>query len=232
MNDTIKKLPVTKDRNGNNLRGFVKLADIPDNDTTLIMQRYLLTKIETSITREEALVLSQAILEHFDAPAPTTIPHGHGPIGGFHALLDEARAQDHTNIALSRGHANLIAEHIRLLEEQLGAYQSMATIYQVEATVEKDAAGNVTRLEWADVTEETAKTAWNEYGLLVRTVLQKSPVELTENVTQPAIDCPGCRVTDEERALLANGDYRPEELWGVGGVKTCPKCAGKKHEKE
>lgn len=123
MNDTIKNLPVTKDRHGNELRGFVKLADIPDRGTTLIMQRYLLTKIETSITRDEAFVLVNALVDHFTLPAPTTIPHGHGPVGGFLALLDEARAQDHPNIALSRGHANLVAEHIRLLEEQLAALQ-------------------------------------------------------------------------------------------------------------
>ncbi|WP_324271116.1 hypothetical protein SOP91_00200 (plasmid) [Enterobacter hormaechei] len=124
MNDTIKKLPVTKDRFDNEVHGFVKLADIPDLGTTLIMQRYLLTKIETSITRDEAFVLVNALVDHFTLPAPTTIPHGHGPVGGFLALLDEARAQDHPNIALSRGHANLVAEHIRLLEEQLGALQS------------------------------------------------------------------------------------------------------------
>lgn len=123
MNDTIKKLPVKEDARGNKLTGFVKLADIPDSGTTLIMQRYLLTMIETTITRDEAFVLVAALVEHFTMPPPTTIPHGHGPVGGFHALLDEARAQDHPNIALSRGHANLIAEHIRLLEEQLGALQ-------------------------------------------------------------------------------------------------------------
>lgn len=127
MNDTIKKLPVTKDRHGNELNGFVKLADIPNRDTTLIMQRYLLTKIETSITRDEAFVLVQALLEHFTLPAPTTIPHGHGPVGGFYALLDEARAQDHQNIALSRGHANMLAEHIAALKRQLGELQNWQT---------------------------------------------------------------------------------------------------------
>ncbi|HED5782862.1 TPA: hypothetical protein R5O69_004394 [Enterobacter hormaechei] len=104
--------------------GWITLADIPDRGTTFIMQRYLLTHIETQIDRDEGMALASALLQHFDAPAPMTIPHGHGPVGGFYAQLDEARAQDHTHISLSRGHANLLAEHIRLLEEQLAALQS------------------------------------------------------------------------------------------------------------
>lgn len=124
MNDTIKKLPVKEDARGNRLTGFVKLADIPNRDTTLIMQRYLLTMIETTITRDEAFVLVEALVDHFTLPAPTTIPHGHGPVGAFYAQLDEARARDCSHISLSRGHANLIAEHIRLLEEQQAALQS------------------------------------------------------------------------------------------------------------
>lgn len=124
MNDTIKKLPVKEDARGNKLTGFVKLADIPNRDTTLIMQRYLLTMIETTITRDEAFVLVDALVDHFTLPAPTTIPHGHGPVGAFYAQLDEARARDCSHISLSRGHGNLIAEHIRLLEEQLGALQT------------------------------------------------------------------------------------------------------------
>lgn len=35
-----------------------------------------------------------------------------------------------------------------------------------------------------------------------------------------------CIPTDEERALLAAGEYTPEELWG-GPRPTCPKCIGK-----
>lgn len=108
----------------NDLLGWITLADIPDRGTTLIMQRYLLTQIETQIDREDGVALAKALLEHFDAPPPMTIPHGHGPVGGFYTQLDEARAQDHSHIALSRGHANLLAEHIRLLEEQLAALQS------------------------------------------------------------------------------------------------------------
>jgi len=32
-----------------------------------------------------------------------------------------------------------------------------------------------------------------------------------------------CKPTAEEEALLASGEYRPEELWG-GSRPTCPKC--------
>lgn len=34
-----------------------------------------------------------------------------------------------------------------------------------------------------------------------------------------------CTASPEERALLDAGDYTPEELWGVGGKPSCPKCA-------
>lgn len=34
-----------------------------------------------------------------------------------------------------------------------------------------------------------------------------------------------CVPTPEEEALLASGDYRPEELWG-GSRPTCPNCIG------
>lgn len=121
-NSTQKKLAPKNDQ-----PGCITLTDIPNRGTTLIMQRYLLTMIETQIDREDGIALASALLQHFDAPAPMTIPHGHGPVGGFHALLDEARVQDHTHISLSRGHGNLLAEHIRLLEEQLAALQAQVS---------------------------------------------------------------------------------------------------------
>lgn len=34
-----------------------------------------------------------------------------------------------------------------------------------------------------------------------------------------------CAVSAEDRALLQAGDYTPEELFGVGGKPSCPKCA-------
>ena len=36
-----------------------------------------------------------------------------------------------------------------------------------------------------------------------------------------------CQSTEEELKLLANGDYTPEELWGIGGNPSCPECWGK-----
>lgn len=119
LRKTQKRMP---DVNG--LPGWVTLAELSNGDQKFIVQRHLLTMAETTITRDEAYVIVDALLDHFTMPAPTTIPHGHGPVGAFYAHLDEARAQDCSHISLSRGHANLIAEHIRRLEEQLGALQS------------------------------------------------------------------------------------------------------------
>ena len=34
-----------------------------------------------------------------------------------------------------------------------------------------------------------------------------------------------CTVSAEDRALLEAGDYTPEELFGIGGKPSCPKCA-------
>lgn len=76
---TTKTLPLKKavrsTRDGEigeevDLPGFVKLVNIPANEhrgsrTTLIMQRYLLTQIETDVTREEAAVLAATIIKHF-----------------------------------------------------------------------------------------------------------------------------------------------------------------------
>jgi hypothetical protein len=50
------------------LPAFVKVATYhPANgeETKLILQRYLLTKIETIISREEALAITTALVEHF-----------------------------------------------------------------------------------------------------------------------------------------------------------------------
>lgn len=48
---------------------FVRLADVrkkyQGDATTLILQRYLTTKIETDINRDEGLALAQALVEHF-----------------------------------------------------------------------------------------------------------------------------------------------------------------------
>lgn len=44
-------------------------------------------------------------------------------------------------------------------------------------------------------------------------------------VLKPAEAPPCCTVSAEDRALLEAGDYTPEELFGVGGKPSCPKCA-------
>lgn len=33
-----------------------------------------------------------------------------------------------------------------------------------------------------------------------------------------------CKVTPEEQELLNSGEYMPEELFGIGGKPSCPKC--------
>lgn len=52
------------------LPGFVKCTTLPPHGdqevrTTLIMQRYLLTMIETNINRDEAVSLAKALVSHF-----------------------------------------------------------------------------------------------------------------------------------------------------------------------
>ncbi|MEI2602708.1 hypothetical protein V8O11_02645 [Erwinia aphidicola] len=36
-----------------------------------------------------------------------------------------------------------------------------------------------------------------------------------------------CQPTDEELKQLADGDFTPEELWGISGKPSCPNCCGK-----
>jgi hypothetical protein len=43
-------------------------------------------------------------------------------------------------------------------------------------------------------------------------------------------DC--CKVSAQDRALLEAGDHTPEELFGVGGKPSCPKCFNPKPEAE
>lgn len=53
------------DTTPNEFPAFVRLADIKNSGTTLILQRYLCTHIETTINRDEAVALSKALLQHF-----------------------------------------------------------------------------------------------------------------------------------------------------------------------
>lgn len=88
-------------------KAFVKLADIEGKGTTLILQRYLCTHIETTIGRDECLALFKGLAEHF----------------GFRTDSDgdEAERAPHTSIILVDGpkgcgktkHAARIMKHFR-----------------------------------------------------------------------------------------------------------------------
>ena len=41
-----------------------------------------------------------------------------------------------------------------------------------------------------------------------------------------------CKVSPEDKALLAAGEYTPEELFGIGGKPSCPKCFNRRPEAE
>lgn len=97
----------------------------------------------------------------------------------------------------------------------------MREIYQVEGTVEKDAEGNVTRLEWVDVPKEEAIRAWDEFGLLVRTVYVKDegdvlPVDTLAKAVQNAplspSDNQGAGVRALKGFVLMPSDPTPEML--------------------
>lgn len=109
-----------REKNGSG--GCVILTDLYERDTTLIMQRGLVTKIETSVDRDELLALAAACTSHLQQ----ALPEGLGPLAWFHHLQDEAIRKDEPFIVMSRGHVNLISEHIRLLEQQLGDLQKQA----------------------------------------------------------------------------------------------------------
>lgn len=238
-NSTQKKLAPKNDQ-----PGCITLTDIPNRGTTLIMQRYLLTMIETQIDREDGIALASALLQHFDAPAPMTIPHGHGPVGGFHALLDEARVQDHTHISLSRGHANLLAEHIRLLEEQLAALQAqvgdpervrrlneqaaivnllghvedgsndVVTIFQDDATKTWTVRVGQTRSEFGDTLSEALRKHFTGNDLDSQQV-NKS----LSTGSRPVDNWDG--VPDECAATGQSCEYAPE---GMNGEMQCKYC--------
>ena len=69
-----------------------------------------------------------------------------------------------------------------------------------------------------DELNESASYAWYDAAIAD---LIKLVEALSASAEPSAPKC--CTPTDEEEALLASGDYRPEELWG-GGRPTCPKC--------
>lgn len=55
--------------------------------------------------------------------------------------------------------------------------------------------------------------------------------DISGKISEVATQMPCCVATEEEKRLLAQGDYRPEELFGVGGQKSCPKCFNKQENK-
>lgn len=50
-------------------------------------------------------------------------------------------------------------------------------------------------------------------------------IELWERIDDALKPAECCTVSAEDRALLDAGDYTPEELFGIGGKPSCPKCA-------
>lgn len=245
-NRTQKKLAPKNDQ-----PGWITLADIPNRGTTLIMQRHLLTLIETQIDRDEAFALVDALVTHFTLPAPTTIPHGHGPVGGFFALLDEARAQDHSNISLSLGHANLLAGHIHLLEEQLAALHSqvgdpdrvrrlneqaaivnllghvedgsndVVTIFQDDATRSWTVRVGQTRSEFGDTLSEALRKHFTGNDLESQQV-NKS----LSTGSRPVDKWDG--VPDECAATGQSCEYAPE---GMNGEMQCKYCGKSEDDK-
>lgn len=120
----IKVIDTTPPRTGeeNNLPAFVKVATYHPHDreeTKLILQRYLLTKIETIINRDEAIAVCKGLLQHF------TIS------------VDDLQSNFHTSIILVDGpqgcgktkHADRIMKHFSADEylegDEFGALETL-----------------------------------------------------------------------------------------------------------
>lgn len=85
-------------------------------------------------------------------------------------------------------------------------------------------------LETATQRADAAERKLGEAVGLLRRAYQGKPADLiglpgavAALLSASAEPAKCCTPTAEERQLLANGDYRPEELWG-GDRPTCPKC--------
>ncbi|WP_122242321.1 hypothetical protein [Pseudomonas syringae] len=76
------------------------------------------------------------------------------------------------------------------------------------------------RSQFSRIEDEVQKLGPCGVFTQMRTVTQTYFEQQAEAAQPPAC----CTPTAEENALLAAGDYRPEELWGVGGKPSCPKC--------
>jgi len=53
----------------------------------------------------------------------------------------------------------------------------------------------------------------------------ENPMSLRRDIDAALKPAECCTVSTQDRALLEAGDYTPEELFGVGGKPSCPKCA-------
>jgi len=180
---------------------------------------------------------------------------------------------------MDRGHANLIAEHIRKLEEQLGALQNKKL---TDEEIDKALADRLERFSavrsflcrvlivykndyglpatktligltgYNRVPDIPNKKLYESTDKILNFIKKLSSSGISDELEYEAKSDPRrlpadkneqlaamqeltdtrqemeleqcCQETDEEQALLEAGYYTREELFGVGGVKTCPKC--------
>ena len=80
---------------------------------------------------------------------------------------------------------------------------------------EQELAGRIAAAVLADEQSDGCDLSAGMFGRAMSDLIR-------ELVGSPAF-VPCCTATDEERASLQSGDFKPEELWG-GPSPTCPKC--------
>ncbi|CRM05341.1 hypothetical protein [Pseudomonas sp. 28 E 9] len=79
-----------------------------------------------------------------------------------------------------------------------------------------------------DVLEAWCRKIMNSSETLLSTAHEEELFGLVEPADAGGYgldDQPCCTVSPEDQALLDAGDYTPEELFGIGGKPSCPKCA-------
>lgn len=79
---------------------------------------------------------------------------------------------------LESGARSLKEDYTLAAYKMLLATMEAEPVYQVEGTVEKDENGQVTKLEWVDVPYSVAVRAWDEFGLLTRTLYKSPPAKM------------------------------------------------------
>lgn len=90
---------------------------------------------------------------------------------------------------LESGPRSLKEDYTLAAYKMLLATMEAEPVYQVEGTVEKDENGQVTKLEWVDVPYSVAVRAWDEFGLLTRTLYKSPPAPVVPDEAT-AEDCP------------------------------------------